>query len=189
MSSSIKVSKAWDAFCGFALIHRFVMNIRYDKSLGFTMARYSEYQDQYAPKWVTIVGSNPSNQSPDCSAFHPDTKSRKFVDKWFESYDYRFNYVNLVDEKTEGNKKLSRTKIKQNIWRIKATLKEAPNMIACGKTAVLGLKMAGFEEGVHFFEMPHPSGLCRFWNDKKAGEEKVKEMHEWIKNSYKSRRK
>ena len=51
-------------------------------------------------------------------------------------------------------------------------------IITVGKTAHEALELAG----VDHFEMPHPSGLCRFWNDKEAAAAKIQEMLEWLKN-------
>ena len=141
----------------------------------------SAYCSERAKKCVVLVGSNPGKQSPDCSAFHPATKSRQFVDKWFEDTDYHIIYMNLVDYKTEGNKQLKKSdlcgeKIYSKFLRWKEN--DGAHIVACGKTATMGLTMGA----VPHFEMPHPSGLCRFWNDKEAGEDKVKEMLAWLKN-------
>lgn len=139
----------------------------------------SEYCERYSKKGVVLVGSNPSNKSPDCSAFHPDTKSRKFVDQWFDE-SWSVAYENLVDFKTENNKQLSKTQIKENLWDIQSKMDRYTvagyRIVACGKIAAMGLNMAE----VKHFEMPHPSGLCRFWNDKEAGDTKVKEMKKWV---------
>jgi hypothetical protein len=40
----------------------------------------------------------------------------------------------------------------------------------------MGLKLLNIDH----FEIPHPSGLCRFWNDKTVSEAKIKEMLEWV---------
>ncbi len=125
---------------------------------------------------VTIVGSNPSGKSPDNSAFHPETKSRQFVDEWFEEGGYDIEYINLIDHKTENNKQLKKSDIEVELTNIRRKLTNKRNFIACGKIAAMGLNMAG----ANYFEMPHPSGLCRFWNDKEAGEAKVTEMKEWL---------
>lgn len=131
---------------------------------------------EYGAIPITIVGSNPGNASPDCSPFHPDTKSRQFVDKWFEGGLYDITYFNLVDRKTKENKTLSKRDIRQHLGQIKQKLHAKANIVACGRTAAMGLEMAG----ELFFEMPHPSGSCRFWNDKVAGEQLVKELLRWI---------
>ena len=140
----------------------------------------SSYSQRYSVNKVLLVGSNPSNKSPDNSAFHRDTKSRKFVDKWFEGEGWNIAYDNLVSFKTNNNKQLSVAQINENLDWIKYNMEKYKNLgynvVACGKVAAKGLTMAGVEH----FEMPHPSGLCRFWNDKEAGEAKVKEMKQWV---------
>lgn len=146
----------------------------------FNVSTVGAFCRAYSRKYVVLVGSNPSTKSPDCSAFHPATKSRQFVDKWFEGTDYHLVYMNLVDKKTEGNKKLKISDI--HIGHIQNKFKqyvkyEDCKIIGCGQTACTGLRKAKIEH----FEMPHPSGLCRFWNDKEAAENKVKEMLEWIR--------
>lgn len=137
------------------------------------------FSKKYTKKSVVLVGSNPSGKSPDCSAFHPDTKSRQFVDKWFDK-SWHIMYDNLVDFKTENNRQLSTAQIKKNLKWIVKNMEEYNRLgwkiVACGKIAAKGLTMAKVEH----FEMPHPSGLCRFWNDKEAGEAKVEEMKEWV---------
>lgn len=139
-----------------------------------------KYNDKFCTR-VVLVGSNPSQKSPDNTPFHPSTKSRQFVDKWFEDIPkITVMYRNLVDEKTKNNKQLRKSDIDiEDInYKFETFIKQNSKIIACGKVAAMGLTMAGIEH----FEMPHPSGLCRFWNDKEAGEAKVKEMLEWIKS-------
>lgn len=140
----------------------------------------SDFCKKYSYKKVLLVGSNPSEQSPDNSAFHPDTKSRQFVDKWFEGEGWTVAYENLVDFKAEKNKQISTSQIKENLdWIVEnmnAYNKLGYKIVACGKIAAKGLTMAG----VSHFEMPHPSGLCRFWNDKQVAEEKIWEMKSWL---------
>lgn len=141
----------------------------------------SDFCKKYSRKKVLLVGSNPSSKSPDETPFHPDTKSRQFVDRWFEGEGWTVAYENLVDFKTKNNKPLSAKQIKDNLdWIVKNMTAYKDDhgykIVACGKIAAKGLTMAGIEH----FEMPHPSGLCRFWNDKEAGEAKIKEMKDWI---------
>jgi len=144
----------------------------------------SDFCKKYSCKNVLIVGSNPSNLSPDTTAFHPDTKSRQFVDKWFEGEGWTVVYENLVDIKIPGNKPLSVQMIKAHLpWiceNIGAYNKMGYKIVACGKIAARGLRLAG----ATYFEMPHPSGMCRFWNDKEAGKVKVEEMKVWLLNTH-----
>jgi hypothetical protein len=131
-------------------------------------------------KQLIIVGSNPSSASPDCSPFHPTTKSRQFIDKLFKHSNYELTYVNLVDYKTDDNKPLSNKVIKLELVNIKQKFHGIfdTKIITLGKTASYGLELAGIEH----FALPHPSGLCRFWNDRVASEAKIKEMLEWIES-------
>jgi hypothetical protein len=131
-------------------------------------------------KTIVLVGSNPSVRSPDLSAFHPDTKSRKFIDNIFKSTNFNIVYLNLVDIKIEGNKPLSKSIISSELENIKLKFQSYSNskIISFGKTASEGLALASIEH----FAMPHPSGLCRFWNDRSASEAKIKEMIEWIES-------
>ena len=127
---------------------------------------------------IVLVGSNPSQTSPDNSAFHPSTKSRKFIDRIFAGSGYNMTYMNLIDHKTDNNKPISKSQIRQNLDQIKDKfeLKTGAKIVALGKTASDGLALAG----VAHFALPHPSGLCRFWNDPAAAEVKIREMFIWI---------
>ena len=133
-------------------------------------------------KQLIIVGSNPSSASPDCSPFHPTTKSRQFIDKLFNGSSYELTYINLVDYKTEGNKPLSNKVIKLELVNIKQKFHgiRDSKIITLGKTASYGLDLAG----IGHFALPHPSGLCRFWNDRVASEAKIQEMFRWIESHY-----
>lgn len=145
------------------------------------------FANKYFPKRdeiikIAFVGSNPGKASPDDSPFHNETKSYKFIeDRWLPHLpELRYvAYVNLVDHKTKDNKSLKISDIQNNLPNIKTKIKNLAGykLVACGKTAAKGLTLAG----VSFFEMPHPSGLCRFWNDKEAGDKIIKEMVEWLK--------
>jgi hypothetical protein len=131
-------------------------------------------------KNIVIVGSNPSVKSPDLSAFHPSTKSRKFIDNIFKDTYLNLTYVNIIDVKLSGNKPISRSQIKSQLENIKLKFHGISNtkIITFGKSASYGLQLAE----VPHFEMPHPSGLCRFWNDRSASEIKIKEMFAWIRS-------
>ena len=141
----------------------------------------SDYCIKFSYKKVLLVGSNPSEKSPTNEPFHKSTKSRQFVDKWFEGEGWTAAYENLVDFARIKNKRLSDKQIKSNLPWIDANINEyirryGYKVVACGKIAAKGLTLAKIEH----FEMPHPSGLCRFWNDKEAGKAKIKEMKDWI---------
>lgn len=128
---------------------------------------------------VIVVGSNPSTGSPNNNPFDISTRSRRFIDEMFAGSIIQLSYANLVDYKTPNNKPLSKSEIKLNLENIKLKFKVEPEIkiIAFGKAASYGLALAGIEH----FAMPHPSGLCRFWNDKTASAAKIQEMFTWIK--------
>lgn len=133
-------------------------------------------------KTIVLVGSNPSVQSPDLSAFHPDTKSRKFIDNIFKGANFNIVYLNLVDIKIDDNKPLSKSIIKSELENIKLKfqLYSDSKIISFGNAASCGLDLAGIKH----FALPHPSGLCRFWNDRAASEAKIQEMFAWIESRY-----
>ena len=122
------------------------------------------------------MGSNPSNASPDCSGFHIATKSRIVVEKWLDGIDCQVTYTNVALHKTENNKPLTVKQIKENIPRLKEEIMGYDKVIALGNTASKALTLLR----ANFMAMPHPSGCCRFWNDKEAGERKIEEFKGYI---------
>ena len=132
---------------------------------------------------IHIIGSNPSEASPDNTPFHKGTRSRKTIDSWFSNvdYDYKLKFANIVNYKKPGNKPLTTTEIKNNIDIIQKRFRNKNAFyVAVGKDAQRALDAAG----IRHFKMPHPSGLNHFWNDKVAAEARIKEMHVWLKNSH-----
>lgn len=129
---------------------------------------------------ILLVGSNPSNQSDDNTAFHESTKSRKFLDKLFEGKHYSITYINVLDIKTENNKPLSTRDIKENLQSIRDRFADHKEykVVSFGRFASKALSMIGV---VHY-SMPHPSGRCRVWNDGALSEKLRSEMFEWIEN-------
>lgn len=129
---------------------------------------------------IVLVGSNPSIKSPDLSAFHSSTKSRKFVDNIFKDTNLNIVYLNLIDIKLPDNKPISKSLISSELENIKLKFQSYSDhkIIAFGKTASDGLTLAG----IRHFAMPHPSGLCRFWNDREASRNRISEMFKWITN-------
>jgi hypothetical protein len=126
---------------------------------------------------VLVVGSNPSQKSPDNSPFHESTASYRRIVSWFKNHSpLNIKFINLVDEKTEGNKPLKKSKIRSELENIRRKTDGYNIIIACGKQASNGLKMAEIDH----FEMPHPSGRCRFWNDSTASRDKINSMLEYI---------
>lgn len=127
---------------------------------------------------IVFVGLNPSEESPDNSAFHPITKSGKAVRSWLNNNDgYIVKFVNLTHHKNSSPHKPINSKLSMPTI-IKFMADRGYRIITCGTVADTILK----KNGIKHFAMPHPSGLNRFWNDKVAGEAKIKEMLEWIKN-------
>lgn len=162
------------------MMHNFNIINKYKSDL-YRVSPVSRFCNKYSRTYVVIVGSNPSNKSPDDSAFHPSTKSRQTVDKWFEGIDeYDISYINLVDKKTDSNKPLKVTDINENEVKkklVNITAYKSHKIIACGNMASAGLKKAGIQH----FKMPHPSGLNHFWNDKEKAKEKIEEMLSWLR--------
>jgi hypothetical protein len=149
-------------------------HLSFNEQLDFAEKYGADYID------VIVVGSNPSTASFDNSAFAKGTKSRTTIDSWFEDgNNYRIQYTNVVDYKKVNNKALSKSEIIRNLPKIKqrfAARAKGFKIVALGNTAQEALDLAGVEH----YKMWHPSGLCRKWNDKEAGEAKIKEMLEWI---------
>ena len=110
-----------------------------------------------------LIGSNPSNQSPDCSPFHASTRSRRVVDAWFNQIDTEIIYMNVCDLKMPGNKPLTRKMITESLPDLKSRLERYPGakIVAVGKAASTALTLLR----VQHFEMPHPSGANRLLND------------------------
>jgi hypothetical protein len=130
--------------------------------------------------YVLIVGSNPSKGSIELSAFHGSTRSRKFLDSLFIDKKYNIKYMNILDIKTENNKPLSMKDIKSNISSIRDKfLDHAPyKVVSFGSIASKTLSMLN----VQHYSMPHPSGRCRVWNDKRLANELTSGMFKWIEN-------
>jgi hypothetical protein len=127
-------------------------------------------------KRVLIVGQNPSDDSPDNSAFHKDTKSGKTVRGWFEGQNVVLHYRNLYNWRHKDKAKPSKSEL--NAAEIAGFAREGYLIVGCGNFVQEVLT----KNKIEHFPIPHPSGLCRFWNDKVAGEAKVKEMLLWIQN-------
>jgi hypothetical protein len=100
----------------------------------------------------------------------------------FKGTNFNVVYLNLVDTKIDGNKPLSKSLIKSELENIKLKFQSYSDskIISFGNTASYGLDLAGIKH----FALPHPSGLCRFWNDRAASEAKIQEMFAWIESRY-----
>jgi uracil-DNA glycosylase len=113
---------------------------------------------------VVFVGSNPSSSSPDSSPFHVSVRSRKTLESWIENLNANFTFINVCDDKTEGNKPLSVAQIREARDSLIAKLAQHPDakMVSLGKTAARALAEAGVSV---FLALPHPSGMNRKLND------------------------
>lgn len=134
----------------------------------------------YRPKQplVLVVGSNPSNDSPDLTAFHPNTKSGKKVRSWFNISEANIHYTNVSYKKTLANRPLTISEIKQEVPTLTAELHtiRPDAVIAVGSAAKKALDLIG----VKYFHIPHPSGLSRFWNSKDDSENAVQALRDYI---------
>lgn len=113
---------------------------------------------------VLFVASNPSVKSPDQSPLHPSTKSRSILDSWISGLDIEPAFINVSDVKTEKNKRLSASQIKQSLPSLvnKIQQYDADYIVALGDTATLALSLINQTH----VAIPHPSGLNRKLNDK-----------------------
>jgi hypothetical protein len=127
---------------------------------------------------VVVVGTNPSNKSTTTMPFDKSTKSGETVRSWFDGYLYGIAYRNLYNNYTKDNKLPQKSDCQESIRRLKEYREKGYKIVACGSFVSKLLT----ESNISHFSIPHPSGLCRFWNDKEAGEAKIKEMHNWIQN-------
>jgi uracil-DNA glycosylase len=131
-----------------------------------------------------LLGSNPSQSSPDSSPFHVSTRSRIIIDRWFEGIDATDRvFLNVSDKPKEGNKPLTSKEIAEEIWPLMCKLEKYPNafIITLGKTPARAMTIIkGMGYGYNFFEMPHPSGRNRLLNDPKYIEEKIKKLQEFL---------
>jgi len=125
-------------------------------------------------KTILFVGSNPSNASTCDVAFHGSTKSSIILTEWCKDLDGLKMHVNVLNEKTEGNRPLKQSEIKSNLERLASDLRgiTPTKIVALGKTAGDALDKLKIEH----FKMFHPSGKNRLLNDKALVENKVKEM-------------
>ena len=129
---------------------------------------------------VLLIGSNPSERSINTTAFHSSTRSRMVLDQWFNGIDVDVYYENVCDRTRPGNRPLRVSEIRESLPRLSSILNHDGfrncKVVALGKTASKALSMLEVE----YMEMPHPSGLNRFWNDKDKAEAKIKELHKYL---------
>jgi len=160
------------------------LNLYKDNSLIPPHNEIMRYIDAFSKSnRVVIIGTNPSNKSPDNSAFHPATKSRKTIDQWFfhKSTKYDVLYINLIDKKTTSNRELTAL-INANMNLIVCRMKNLASQLEDYKIVTVGKIPSDIltKNNIKHFSMPHPSGLNRFWNSRCAAEAKIKEMIDWI---------
>lgn len=125
---------------------------------------------------VLLVGSNPSRRSPNPTAFHLSTKSRSTIEKWFDDVLVNLYFENVTRRPTEDNRPLRVSEIRDAIPDLTRRVDGYDKIVALGTTASKALTMVGVEH----FAMPHPSGLCRFWNDKVQAEQKIRELIKYV---------
>jgi len=115
---------------------------------------------------VLFVGTNPSTKSPDNSAMHPSTKSRKTLNTWISDLDIDAYFCNVLDRATENNKPLSKKQIlvscKDLIVKIEKF--KCSYVVALGEIASHALDHASIKH----LKIPHPSGLNRKLNNKET---------------------
>ena len=128
---------------------------------------------------VLLVGSNPSNASPDISDFHPSTRSRIILDQWFNGMAVNnISYTNVAAVRTPENRPLRISEIRRNLPRLQNITKNYSKIIALGKTASKALSMLDIEH----FAAPHPSGLNRQLNNKDYVAEMIQQLTLYIES-------
>jgi uracil-DNA glycosylase len=121
---------------------------------------------------ILFIGSNPSNASTCEVAFHGTAKSSHILTEWTKDVNGVKMHINVLNKKTENNRPLKASEIKENIGLLAENIKviNPTRIVALGKTASKALTLLQ----VDFYEMPHPSGRNRLLNDPKYVEEKIK---------------
>ena len=154
-----------------------MIKLKFCKSYDIDLFAYAKKYSPY--KKIIVIGSNPSFESPDNTAFHPSTKSGKIVRSWFEDEKIYVVFTNIHNIKGEikdlPKLSIDETERDKNSY-INNCIFYNYKIVACGKYVQDIMK----EFGVTHFKVPHPSGCCRFWNDKEAGKAKIEEMIRWI---------
>jgi len=127
---------------------------------------------------ILVVGSNPSSDSPDLTAFHPDTKSGKKVRSWFKDCAADVHYTNVSYKKTIANRPLTGGEIRQEAATLAAEIHtiQPEGIVAVGLAAKKALDIIG----ASYFHIPHPSGLSRFWNSKEDSSTMIAALNDFI---------
>lgn len=126
---------------------------------------------------VLLLGSNPSEASPNKQPFHPSTKSRQILDRWFDGIETEMSFINIRDEKTPNNRPLRVSEIRDALPRLREKIDGWDKIVALGKTASKALSMLG---NVDYFEAPHPSGLNRFWNCSVQSSHMIQSIRDYV---------
>jgi uracil-DNA glycosylase len=130
---------------------------------------------------VIFVGSNPSNASPDLSAFNENTRSGKILKEWINKADIgEVVSINVSDEKTIDNKALTKSEIESLSYdlenKVRHHMIQGAKVVALGNTAAQALGYTNLD----FLKLPHPSGLNRQLNDEKFVEQKIQELKDFV---------
>jgi uracil-DNA glycosylase len=115
---------------------------------------------------VLFVGSNPSEKSPDNSALHSSTRSRKILNSWIQDLEIDAYFCNACNVQTKKNKPLSKRQIHEGSESLilKISQLKCDYVVALGKSAAYALGVVS----VDHVEIPHPSGLNRKLNDRRV---------------------
>lgn len=70
---------------------------------------------------IMVVGSNPSNRSPDNSAFSVHTQSGKIIREWFSDIEGVY-FFNVLDEPTPNNRHLKISEIRAALPNLRMQL-------------------------------------------------------------------
>lgn len=133
---------------------------------------------------IVVVGSNPSNKSPDKTAFSTHTRSGKTIRGWFSDVP-DVCFVNVSDEPTPGNRPLLVSEIHANLASLKVKLETADKIVVVGNTAAYAITLLKLSPGWNkpHIHIPHPSGRNRLLNSKKFKEEQCEKLRDFLQIS------
>ena len=141
---------------------------------------------------VLVFGVSPSRQSPDDSAFHPSTKSRQTLNKWFDladigrdCKDIDMRFWNLTDTKGDNAPKYNRVEHRISMLECKYD-HNITLIIAVGRIVGEYLKKYKKENpncGINWIEINHPSGLNRKLNNAEEVNKTVDSIRKFIRGS------
>lgn len=112
---------------------------------------------------VLFIGSNPSRASKTTLPMDISTRSRVTINKWLHGKTFNVAFVNIMDSPTDNNRPLSKIEMLKCLVSLKnkIELEKPDKIIALGQNASWVLIKLRIEH----FAAPHPSGLCRKWNN------------------------